>query len=151
MESAVPLAVDLMTSAEAHELLAPRLGAERLTGAGDAAAELIGLCSRLPLALAIGAARAALQPERALASVAAELRDSASRLDSLGAGDALSDARSVFSWSYRELSGQASRAPSGSWACIPAPTSARRRRPACSGSRPPRPGESSASCPARTS
>jgi tetratricopeptide (TPR) repeat protein/transcriptional regulator with XRE-family HTH domain len=110
VDSALPLAVDLMTSADAHELLARRLGAERLTGAGDAAAELIRLCSRLPLALAIGAARAALQPERSLASVAAELRDSASRLDSLAAGDALSDARSVFSWSYRELSDQAAGA-----------------------------------------
>ena len=32
MDSALPLAVDLMTSADAHELLARRLGAERLTG-----------------------------------------------------------------------------------------------------------------------
>jgi tetratricopeptide (TPR) repeat protein len=110
MESALPLAVDLMTNAEAYGLLASRLGAERLSGARGAAAELIELCSRLPLALAIGAARAALQPERPLGTVAAELRDSASRLDSLGAGDALSDARTVFSWSYRELSGQAAGA-----------------------------------------
>jgi tetratricopeptide (TPR) repeat protein/transcriptional regulator with XRE-family HTH domain len=110
MESALPLAIGLMTDAEAHELLGFRLGAERLAGAGDAAAELIALCSRLPLALAIGAARAALQPERPLASAAAELRDSASRLDILGTGDVLSDVRSVFSWSYRQLSVQAAGA-----------------------------------------
>ncbi len=42
--------------------------------------------------------------------MAAELRDSASRLDILGTGDVLSDVRSVFSWSYRQLSVQAARA-----------------------------------------
>jgi DNA-binding SARP family transcriptional activator/tetratricopeptide (TPR) repeat protein len=108
-ESALPLPVGLLTSTEAYDLLARRLGAARLAEDASAAADLIRLCSRLPLALAIGAARA-LQPHKALAVVAAELRDSAARLDNLAAGDELGDVRTVFSWSYRGLPDRAAAA-----------------------------------------
>src|SRR6266550_4506369 len=70
-EGAMPLALDLLTGDEAHELLAARLGGDRLAAEPAAAQELIGLCARLPLALAIATARAATQPAPPLAALAA--------------------------------------------------------------------------------
>src|SRR5207253_814121 len=61
-EGACPLALDLLTAAEARELLARRLGAQRVAREPQAADEIIQRCARLPLALAIVAARAATHP-----------------------------------------------------------------------------------------
>jgi tetratricopeptide (TPR) repeat protein len=61
------------------------------------------LCACLPLALAVAAARAGARPRLPLTTLAGELRDSASRLDVLDAGDPASSVRAVFSWSYRQL------------------------------------------------
>lgn len=69
----------------------------------DAVSELVGLCARLPLALAIAAARAVAYPELPLGALAAELRDAARRLDGLDAGDAATSVRAVLSWSYQQL------------------------------------------------
>jgi tetratricopeptide (TPR) repeat protein len=66
-------------------------------------------CARLPLALAIVAARAAAHPRFSLAALAAELRDSHARLDALTGEDPASDVRVVFSWSYQGLTAQAAR------------------------------------------
>jgi tetratricopeptide (TPR) repeat protein len=108
-EGAMPLALDLLTGEEAKELLAARLGGDRLAADPAAAQELTGLCARLPLALAIAAARAATQPALPLADLAAELRDAGSRLDALDAGDAAASVRAVFSWSYQQLDAAAAR------------------------------------------
>ena len=108
-EGAMPLALDLVTGDEAHELLAARLGGDRLAAEPAAAQELIGLCARLPLALAIAAARAATQPALPLAALAAELRDAGGRLDALDVGDAAASVRAVFSWSYQQLDAAAAR------------------------------------------
>ena len=108
-EGAMPLALDLLTGGEAHELLAVRLGDDRLAAEPAAAQELIGLCARLPLALAIAAARAATQPALPLAALAAELRDAGGRLDALDAGDTAASVRAVFSWSYQQLDAAAAR------------------------------------------
>ena len=70
------LALDCSPS-EALQLLAARLGTERVAAEPDAVAEIAGLCARLPLALAIAAARAAARPGFPLAALAAELRDAA--------------------------------------------------------------------------
>jgi len=102
-EGATPLALDVLTGDEATELLAARLGGDRLAAEPAAVQELTGLCSRLPLALAIAAARGATQPGRPLAALAAELRDAGGRLDALDTGDAAASVRAVFSWSYRQL------------------------------------------------
>ena len=67
------------------------------------------LCARLPLALNIAAARAAARPNHPLAAVAAALRDERGRLDALDTGEPASSARTVFSWSYRNLSQPAAR------------------------------------------
>ena len=123
-EGAYPLTLDLLTGAEARELLARRLGTGRLRGdrpdgdqLGDgrpgseaaAAGELIELCARLPLALSIAAARAVGQPTLPLAALAAGLRDAGGRLDALDAGHAAASVRAVFSWSYQQLDPAAAR------------------------------------------
>jgi tetratricopeptide (TPR) repeat protein len=97
------ISLDLLTEEEATGLLATRLGHARLAAEPAAAAELAALCGRLPLALAITAARAAARPELPLSAFAAELRDAGPRLDALDAGDPASNLRAVFSWSCRAL------------------------------------------------
>lgn len=79
------LTLGLLTESEARDLLAARLGAERVQAEPEAAAELIGLCARLPLALAITAARSAARPAHPLAALAAELRTASGPLDGLDA------------------------------------------------------------------
>src|ERR1700761_6633479 len=108
-EGATPLSLDVLTEEEAHELLGRRLGPD-VVGAGPAAAaELISLCARLPLALGVAAGRAATRPGFSLTALAAELRDTRNRLEVLDAGDAATDVRAVLSWSYEQLSPTAAR------------------------------------------
>jgi DNA-binding SARP family transcriptional activator/transcriptional regulator with XRE-family HTH domain len=102
-EGASLLTLDVLTDADARALLATRVGNARAAAEPDAAAQIATLCSRLPLALAITAARAAARPRFTLATLAAELRDAHGRLDALDAGDPAGSARTVFSWSYRQL------------------------------------------------
>ena len=71
--------------------------------------DLISSCARLPLALAITAARAAEHPDFSLAVLAAELRDAAHRLDAWVTIDAASNVRAALSCSYRDLSAPAAR------------------------------------------
>lgn len=97
------LNLDPLGADEASEVLAARLGAGRVGAEPQAAAELIELCAGLPLALSIVAARAAATGWP-LAAVAAELSDGQGRLDVLDAGDAMTNVRTVFSWSFRQLS-----------------------------------------------
>jgi transcriptional regulator with XRE-family HTH domain len=108
-QGAHPLTLDVLTEAEARELLSRRLGPERIAGESEAVDELIGRCARLPLALAIVAARAAVGPCHPLTALVEELRDTRSRLDALDAGDSATSARAMFSWSYQSLSGPAAR------------------------------------------
>ncbi|GAA2597873.1 hypothetical protein GCM10010435_91540 [Winogradskya consettensis] len=102
-----PLGLHLLSTDEAFQLLARRLGADRLAAAPAAVEEIITRCARLPLALTIAAALAATRPEVALEDLAAELRDT--RLDTLAVGDPAGDVRAVFSWSYRTLTPGAAR------------------------------------------
>jgi tetratricopeptide (TPR) repeat protein/transcriptional regulator with XRE-family HTH domain len=103
------LALDLLTDTEARQLLAARLGSERVEAEPEAVAEIVGLCGRLPLALAITASRAACRPHVLLAALAAEFRDVRDRLDALDTGDPATSARTVFSWSSRQLTTSAAR------------------------------------------
>jgi tetratricopeptide (TPR) repeat protein len=75
----------------------------------DAVDELVNACARLPLALAVVAARAELDLTLPLTKLAAQLRDTPSTLDAFGNGDPATDVRAVFSWSYRVLSEPAAR------------------------------------------
>ncbi|MBE1491542.1 ATP-binding protein [Plantactinospora soyae] len=108
VEGAHPLTLDLLTLDEARELLARRLGAERLAAEPEAVAEIIRHCARLPVALAVVAARAATNPTFTLTELAGQLRENRGRLDAL-TDDDTSDVRSVFSWSYRSLTPETAR------------------------------------------
>lgn len=107
------LRVDLPDLPTARALLERRLAGlpARAIDAGDSRAvyEIIDLCGRLPLALAILAARIAARPRLSLITVAAELRDGARRLEAFPGGRGLSDPRTAFSWSYQQLSPGAAR------------------------------------------
>jgi len=103
------LTLDVLTHAEALELLTARLGANRTAAEPAAANEIAGLCACLPLALVVAAARAATRPGFPLTALAAELRDSTGRLDALDAGDPAASVRAVLSWSYQQLSDESAR------------------------------------------
>jgi DNA-binding SARP family transcriptional activator len=108
-EGAHALMLDLLTDVEARELLALRLGTARLDAEPAAVAELIGLCARLPLALAVAAARVSAQPRRRLGPFAQELKDAQLMLDRLETWDTATSVRAVFSWSLHSLSQPAVR------------------------------------------
>ncbi|GAB4101060.1 tetratricopeptide repeat protein [Micromonospora taraxaci] len=108
-EGARPIGVGLLSAAESWQLLARRLGAQRLTVEPKAVDEIIERCARLPLALAVLAARGAANPAFSLAALAAELREAPRPLDSFDGGDASTDVQAVFSWSYRNLTPAAAR------------------------------------------
>jgi DNA-binding SARP family transcriptional activator/Tfp pilus assembly protein PilF len=109
-DGAVPMSLDVLTDAEARDLLARILGPARVGAEPEAAGRLIEACGRLPLALAITAARAATRPQLPLAAVAADLAGAAGRLDALqAAGDALASVRAALACSYDQLSADAAR------------------------------------------
>jgi len=103
-EGAHPVRLDLFTAGESRQMLVRRLGEQRVAGAPAAVDEIIDRCAGLPLALAVVAARAAAHRGFPLAALAGELRGSTGRLDAFAGGDAATDLRAVFSWSYRTLS-----------------------------------------------
>jgi tetratricopeptide (TPR) repeat protein len=104
-----PISMDLLTFDESRRLLARRLGEERVAADPSAVQDIVERCARLPLALAIVAARAATHPTFPLAALAAQLQESEAGLDAFTAGDPAMDVRAVFSWSYRKLSPDAAR------------------------------------------
>jgi DNA-binding SARP family transcriptional activator len=107
-EGAPLLTLEVLAEAEARALVVARAGAGR-EDEPEAVAEITELCGRLPLALALTAARAAARPALALAELAAELRDTRNRLDALDAGSPSASARAVFSWSHETLTPPAAR------------------------------------------
>jgi len=108
-DGAHPLALDVLSEEEARESLERRLGADRVAREPGPVDEIIARSARLPLALAVVAARAGAHPTFPLATLAAELRDTAGSLDAFADTDPATDARAVFSWSYRFLSPSAAR------------------------------------------
>jgi DNA-binding SARP family transcriptional activator/tetratricopeptide (TPR) repeat protein len=109
LDAARPVTLSTLSTTDAYELLAHRLGVRRLVDAPAAAQAIITQCAGLPLALAITAARAAAHPTFPLATLAAKLRDSATALDVMHDDDPAADIRAVFSWSYHALSPPAAR------------------------------------------
>ena len=108
-EGAYPVNLDVLTAAEASDLLARRLGEARVASEPEAVAEIVGRCARLPLALSVAAARAAARPGLPLAATAAELRQANGSLDPFGGTDLATNVRAVFSWSCRALSDGSAR------------------------------------------
>ncbi|GAA3505026.1 BTAD domain-containing putative transcriptional regulator [Streptomyces prasinosporus] len=103
------LPLETLDDAEARELLARRLGADRLAAEPAAAAELLRHCAGLPLAIGLLAARLTTNPVLTPTALAAELRDTTTRLDALETGEATGDVRAVFASSYRALDPDSAR------------------------------------------
>jgi DNA-binding SARP family transcriptional activator/tetratricopeptide (TPR) repeat protein len=106
--------IETLDLPEARELLETRLAAMRGRRFGDdgdtdTVAAIVECCGRLPLTLAVLAARLGTRPQWSLAEVADELRDGARRLEAFPAAEGFSDPRTAFSWSYRQLSPGAAR------------------------------------------
>ena len=96
-EGACPLALDLLTAADARSLLIRRMGAGRVSAEPEAVECIIAACARLPLAL--DAARRA-----------GDMTGEAHSLERLAAGYAKSG-RIVQCQPHREVAAQGSRAP----------------------------------------
>ncbi|MEH1129108.1 AfsR/SARP family transcriptional regulator [Micromonospora sp. CPCC 206061] len=108
-DGAYPVVLDLPRADEAGRLLGRRVGVERVAAEPEAAAQVVAACGRLPLALAVVAARAITRPLVPLAELAADLREARAGLGAFAGDDPATDVRAVFSWSYRILSPAAAR------------------------------------------
>jgi len=104
-EGACRVSLDVLTTEDAHELLAKRVDPGRLAAEPAAAAELVRLCVRLPLALSLVAAR----DTGSLSGLVTELTTERGALDALDLGDRDLNLRAVFSWSYKALTPPAAR------------------------------------------
>ncbi|MBB5858146.1 ATP-binding protein [Amycolatopsis umgeniensis] len=103
-DAAHRLTLDLLSEAEALDLVSGILGADRAAAEPDAVGELVQFCGRLPLALRVAASRAAAHPHLTVADVVTELADDRTRLDVLSEfGDERAAVRAVFDWSYGRL------------------------------------------------
>jgi DNA-binding SARP family transcriptional activator/tetratricopeptide (TPR) repeat protein len=103
-----PINLDVLSHDDARDLLNQRLGRDRVDAEPAATDDLIVQCGRLPLALAIVAARAAASPGTDLAGFAAQLHDNRP-LSALDTGDPVAQVRTALSWSYRRLSAPAAQ------------------------------------------
>ncbi|KAB1140838.1 tetratricopeptide repeat protein [Streptomyces luteolifulvus] len=108
-DGARPVHLDVLTVTEGRDFLARRLSANRAAAEPAALDEIIEHCARLPLALSIAAARALARSAFPLATLAGELGDGQSRLNTLSDRDAAADVRAVFSWSYHALTPASAR------------------------------------------
>ena len=108
-EGARPITVDVLSAEESVELLTIAFGQSRTADESDAVLSLIDQCARLPLALVIVAARAAMNPKLLPRLLVEELRDEFNRLNAFDTGDPVTDLRAVFSWSYRALPSESAR------------------------------------------
>ncbi|MFD0200231.1 MULTISPECIES: XRE family transcriptional regulator [Saccharothrix] len=109
IEGAQPLPLDVLGVGEARDLLALRIGTARAEAEPEAVDEIIDRCGRLPLALAVVAARAGTQPKVPLTVLAQGMRRAGDVLDSLDEPGDPADLRTLFSWSYRDLDADAAR------------------------------------------
>ncbi|MFD7669112.1 ATP-binding protein [Streptomyces sp. NPDC059788] len=101
------LDLDVLSAPEARQLLVDHLGGERVAAEPEAVDAFLECCGGLPLALSIVAARATAHPGFPLELLAEELRDHATRLDELDAGEIPLNLRAAFSSSYHALTPEA--------------------------------------------
>jgi DNA-binding SARP family transcriptional activator/tetratricopeptide (TPR) repeat protein len=108
-EGAHQIRLDLPTDDEACDMLVRRLGADRVAAEAEAVREIIAASARLPLALAVVAARATNHPDFPLTAIAGELTGRADVLDLFDGGGPTTDLRAVLFASYRILGPDAAR------------------------------------------
>ncbi|MCC5580959.1 tetratricopeptide repeat protein [Microtetraspora sp. AC03309] len=108
-EGARRITLDVLTPAEARELLASFLGERRIALEPEAVAEIAELCGRLPLALRIAAAHLADRPLRRIADYAAELAEGNPLATLEIAGDSGTAVRAALDGSYETLSSEERR------------------------------------------
>ncbi|TDD28494.1 AfsR family transcriptional regulator [Actinomadura sp. KC06] len=101
LEGAKLLNLDVLSSAQAVQLIATIIGEQRVAAEPDAAVEIARLCGHVPLAVRIAAARLLGRGHWTLAHLAGLLREERRRLDELVAGDL--EVRAGFEMSYRLL------------------------------------------------
>jgi tetratricopeptide (TPR) repeat protein/transcriptional regulator with XRE-family HTH domain len=102
----VPL--DLLTPAEAVQLLGKIVGERRVTAEPGAAAQLAAACGQLPLAVRIAGARLAARTSWPLSALARKITHARRRLDELETGDL--SVRASLTQSYQALDETARRA-----------------------------------------
>ncbi|WP_327348985.1 ATP-binding protein [Streptomyces europaeiscabiei] len=99
--------LDVLPAEDATDLLRKISGVARSDAEPEATPLIARYCAYLPLALRIAAERAAAHPQRPLSDLARELTAEHDRLDAIAVpDDEISEARTVFSWSYRNLRSQ---------------------------------------------
>lgn len=99
LDGITPHLLDTFTDAESLELLIRIAGHDRVAAEPEAAAQIVQYCDRLPLALALAAARLRSRPAWSMKELVDRLR--AGRLEALRAGGR--EIRPVIELSYREL------------------------------------------------
>jgi DNA-binding SARP family transcriptional activator/tetratricopeptide (TPR) repeat protein len=104
---AAHVSLDVLARAESHDLLARRLGVDRVAAEPGAAEELCTSCGGFPLALSILTGHAHTRPNVPLTELAAELR--ALGLGALDSEDAIASLPTVLSLSVRALSAAQAR------------------------------------------
>ncbi|WP_329529744.1 tetratricopeptide repeat protein (plasmid) [Streptomyces sp. NBC_01450] len=87
LDGAEWISLGVMAPEESADIIAETLGAERVAGEPEAAAELARLCGHLPLALRIAVARLGNRPRWTVRYMADRLRDETRRLDELSVGE----------------------------------------------------------------
>jgi DNA-binding SARP family transcriptional activator len=102
------LTLDVLTEDESRDFLVRRLREEGLGADPGVLSEVIERCARLPLALAIAAARATTGRRLSLSQLADELRLTP-QLDAFDLADPAMNVRGVFDWSFRALTPEAAR------------------------------------------
>lgn len=108
-DGARALPLEMPSAAEARDMLTRRLALAGISVARVPADEVVALCARLPLAIALVAARWSFDPGRPVTDLLAELRSPIRRLDALAGDDVATNVRSVLSWSYGQLTDAAAR------------------------------------------
>ncbi|WP_052590045.1 AfsR/SARP family transcriptional regulator [Luteipulveratus mongoliensis] len=110
LEAAVQLHLDQLSPDDSNALLNRAMTTADASTDDQALAELADLCGHLPLALVLAAVRVAIEPQRGLAGITADLRDERHRLAVFETDDdAAMTVRAVFASTYQALSDDAAR------------------------------------------
>ena len=118
LEHGVHLDLDVLTEAEALELLGRVAGRDRVDAEPEQSAALVRSCDRLPLAVRIAAARLRSRPGWPVAHLAGRVADERRRLDELEIGG--TGVRATLAVSVEHLARGSSRAAAEAWPLLSA-------------------------------